>query len=290
MPTDMQKLTFLSESTASESTGFVEVVLRQPASALHVTVKDSQKEIPLHAHSCGQLILSLHGAVSCRVPGSIWMVPPGRAVWIPAGVPHRSVGTTNSQMCFLFVEPGARLPNRCCTMAITPLVKEMILYLAEHQSGADELDDHIVRLIQVLLDQLERMPAGGHQLPVSLHPKLKRLQDALIAKPSDRTTLAEWSRRLAISERTLARLIVAETGMTFGKWRQQLHLLIALGQLSEGISVQSVSDALGYESATAFIIMFRKALGTTPARYFAEGAAVESRLAAKPDNEFHSKI
>jgi AraC family transcriptional regulator, regulator of nimT len=77
------------------------------------------------------------------------------------------------------------------------------------------------------------------------------------------------------------RLVVAETGMTFSRWRQQLHIIIALQRLSAGDSVQSVSEALGYESVSAFITMFKKALGKSPARYFSDrvnqqGESVES--------------
>ena len=54
-----------------------------------------------------------------------------------------------------------------------------------------------------------------------------------------------------------------------GQWRRQLHLVIALRKLATGATVQRVSSDLGYESATAFIVMFKKALGTTPTRYFA---------------------
>ena len=72
-----------------------------------------------------------------------------------------------------------------------------------------------------------------------------------------------------MSERTLARLVRQEVGMSFGRWRQRLHIILALQWLSEGLSVQRSADQLGYESVSAFITMFRKALGTTPARYFA---------------------
>jgi AraC-like DNA-binding protein len=61
--------------------------------------------------------------------------------------------------------------------------------------------------------------------------------------------------------------MLQETGMTFGRWRQQFHLMLALREISAGVSVQNVSAILGYESVTAFITMFKKALGQTPTRY-----------------------
>jgi AraC-like DNA-binding protein len=56
--------------------------------------------------------------------------------------------------------------------------------------------------------------------------------------------------------------------MTFGKWRQQLRLLQALRLLAEGTKITQVALEAGYSTPSAFISMFRKALGTTPARYF----------------------
>lgn len=77
--------------------------------------------------------------------------------------------------------------------------------------------------------------------------------------------------RTCRDERELsARLVLEETGMTFGRWRQQLHIIVALQRLSAGASVQAVSEALGYESVSAFITMFKKALGKPPARYFTD--------------------
>jgi AraC-like DNA-binding protein len=101
---------------------------------------------------------------------------------------------------------------------------------------------------------------------------LRRIADALTQNPADRSTAAEWGARVAMSERTLTRLVVSETGMSFGRWRQQLHIIIALQRLSAGALVQRVAEDLGYESVSAFITMFKKALGKPPARYFADKA------------------
>ena len=52
-----------------------------------------------------------------------------------------------------------------------------------------------------------------------------------------------------------------ETGMNFSRWRRQLQIVIALRRLA--------SD-LGYETAGAFISMFKAVMGKPPARYIAE--------------------
>ncbi|WP_338666017.1 helix-turn-helix transcriptional regulator [Pararoseomonas sp. SCSIO 73927] len=238
-------------------------------SALHVTVAAKAEEVPEHEHHSGQLIFALHGAVTCEVPGSLWIVPPDCAVWIPGGVRHSSRATANARMCFLFVRPEVtHLRDAPCTLAITPMVREMILHLAAQGIQAEE-DAQTSRVVQALLGELERLTTTSYQLPVPGHPKLRRITDALTRDPSERSTLADWADRLATSERTLARLIEAETGMTFGRWRQQLQVLVALRGLASGLPVQQVSEVLGYGSVTAFITMFKRATGVTPARYFA---------------------
>lgn len=240
-----------------------------PATAVHLDFSAYAAEVPEHQHRQGQLILALHGAVTCTAASGLWIVPPGCGVWIPGGVPHSNRVTSNARLCYLFVAPGAAaMPQSCCTLSVSPMLREMILRLAG-ASGNAVSDDHMSRLVRVLLDELALMPIERLELPASGHPKIAAITAALIANPSDRRTLAAWAGHVAVSERTLKRLMVQETGLTFGQWRRQLHLVIALRELAGGATVQRVSSELGYESVTAFIVMFKKAMGTTPARYFA---------------------
>jgi len=241
----------------------------RPAVALRLDVQHNDAEQPVHRHRKGQLVLALSGGVTCTVPKAMWMVPPHHAVWIPGGMPHSNRATDNARIFFLFIEPdAARMPDACCTLTISPLVRELIAYLAG-QPAAYPPGGSTARAAAVLLEQLADTPVEQLYLPISEHPKLRRIADALVADPANRNTLAQWARELAISERTLARLVVHETGLTFGRWRQQLHLIVALRQLAAEESVQRVAGNLGYDSVTAFITMFKKALGQSPTQYFA---------------------
>ena len=128
--------------------------------------------------------------------------------------------------------------------------------------------------LRLLLDELAAVAVEKHRLPMPGDPRLRRLVDALTADPASGATMTTWAKRIGVGERTLNRLLVAETGLSFGRWRQQLHIILAIQKLARGATVQSVALDLGYESASSFVTMFRKALGTSPARYMA------SRLAA----------
>ncbi|SKA36955.1 AraC family transcriptional regulator [Consotaella salsifontis] len=236
-----------------------------PATAVRIDVSQNEREAPVHHHRKGQLVMALRGGVTCSVSDGMWVVPPNCGVWVPGGLPHSNVATANARLFFLFVEPGASdLPDRCCTLSLTPLVREMIVAMADR--SADTAPDAAL-LTQLLLSVLSRMPVQELYLPLTDEPRLRRIASSLAENPADRSTMAEWAARVALSENSLARLVRQETGLTFGRWRQQLQLIVSLRSLATGATVQKVSADLGYESVSAFITMFKKALGMSPAKY-----------------------
>lgn len=236
--------------------------------ALRLEMCAGGEELPMHAHRKGQLVFALKGAVVCREQGGIWMVPANSAMWIPGQVAHsnRAVGG-NAQVYFLFVEPDAAvMPAHCCMLGMTSLAREMVRHLADTgEFGEDEA----VRqgFIRVLLDQLARLPAQSLYCPVSEDGRLQYIARSLLAHPADRSTMPQWAARVAMSERTLARRTQELTGMTFGRWRQQLLLLHAVQRLSGGTSVHTVAAELGYASVHAFITMFKGHIGQSPGRF-----------------------
>jgi AraC-like DNA-binding protein len=96
--------------------------------------------------------------------------------------------------------------------------------------------------------------------------------ERLIESPGDNKKLERLCRECGASKRTIQRLFRKETKMTFSRWRQQLRLLHAMQRLALGEKVTSAALDAGYNSTSAFISMFRKQLGTTPARYLEMGS------------------
>jgi len=97
------------------------------------------------------------------------------------------------------------------------------------------------------------------------------ITDHLMENPDDNRGLEDWSKTAHASTRTLARLFVSETGLTFRQWRQHLRIAEAITRLSEGHSVLNVSMDLGYASQSAFTTMFRKLMGRTPSAFHPKG-------------------
>lgn len=242
-------------------------------------------EQPAHSHRKAQLIMALRGLVTCKVSKGLWMVPPQCALWVPGDMEHSVRGVGDVAVYILFVEPDAArdLPVDCCTVGIAPLLRELIIAVSNLPTLYD-CDGAEGRLAQTMLDQLAAAPVESLHLPLPTDARLRLIADALTDNPADRTSIGEWAQRVAMSERNLFRLIQREIGMSYGRWRQQFHILFALRRLASGDSVQAVALDLGYESASTFITMFRKILGQPPGRYLAarQGRAVGTPLENQP--------
>jgi AraC-like DNA-binding protein/quercetin dioxygenase-like cupin family protein len=222
-----------------------------------------------HVHHHGQLLYPADGAITVWTEDGVWVIPPQRALWVPGGIPHDTMATSDVALRTLLVEPErlTALPQSCCAVNITPLMRELILHAMDipavyDVTGADG------RFMGVILDQLERLPLAPLHLPMPRDPRIKRISDILLEHPDDTRTLDDWAVSCGASARTLSRLFVSETRLTFGAWRKQVRLLKAIELLAADTPVTQVALDLGYESPSAFIAMFRRSLGDSPARYF----------------------
>jgi AraC-like DNA-binding protein len=228
------------------------------------------EETPRHQHKKAQLVLPLTGVVTSFIDDKMWLVPPQCAVWIPSMVKHCNQISPNADVCMLFVDSvDLPLPSAACTLTITPFVRELILHLHTQQRYT-EADPTTERLVDILLDQLIQLEREEFDFPIPDEPTLNRLALALLANPSERRTLGQWANDFAMSERTLARMIKRHVQLTFGQWRSQLHIVLALQKLAVNTPVQTISEELGYESVSAFITFFKKALGKSPRQYRVE--------------------
>lgn len=243
----------------------------RPVFALGGTGVSDDWELARHHHRKAQLFYSVRGILHCEIDDGVWIVPPQCAVWIPGDMPHAVRGSGESECYCLFVEPDAapHLPERCCTVSVTPLLRELLLKAAGFADTYPLGGPH-ERLMATLLDELAAAPVQDLHLPMPRDPRLRRLAEMLVANPGDKASKSDWALRIGVSERSMSRLLLQEVGMGFGDWRRQLHVILALQRLTRGQSVQTVALDLGYENASGFVTMFRKAVGKPPARYLAE--------------------
>jgi len=159
------------------------------------------------------------------------------------------------------------VPTKCFVMNVSPLLRELILHACTFCKLRQGNSIHR-RIIEILLDQLEAARSIPLQLRKPTDSRGARVVELLFADPSDTRTLEQLCAQCGAGKRTIQRLFIAETGMTFGQWRRQLRLLHALQSLACGEKVTAAAMDAGYSSASAFISMFRKHMGETPSRYF----------------------
>ncbi len=222
-----------------------------------------------HSHPWHQLIYASRGVMTVRTREGAWIVPPHRALWVPAGTRHsvQMSGAVSMRTLYLAPRLGASLPGRCRVLGVSPLLRELVLHMVELRDLHLRIAEH-AHLVSVLLDGLHAMESDAVHLPMPRDLRARRIADLMRDAPSNSRSLAELSRVAGASTRTLERLFKSQTGIGFGKWRQQLRLAHALRLLAAGEPVTSVALAVGYDSASAFISAFRMTFGTTPGQYF----------------------
>lgn len=225
-------------------------------------------EILPHHHERAQLIHATVGTMRVLTDDGVWIVPPLRALWMPAGVRHAIKMLSDTTMRTLYVrhDVTAFMPRTCHVMSVSPLLRELIVRATELPLQYDESGPagHVVALIISELRGLQALPL---QLPMPRDTRLRALCEGLLSNPGDQRPLEVWARTINTSARTLARHFQSETGLSFGAWRQQARVLDAMGRLGSGESVTRVALDLGYESLSAFSAMFHRATGTSPTQF-----------------------
>jgi AraC-like DNA-binding protein len=224
-----------------------------------------------HSHPSHQLVYGTCGVMRVRAGNTAWIVPPNRALWVPAGVEHeiRTTGYVRMRTLYSMTRLCSALPERdeCTMLTVPPLLQALIVDLIDIQSGGSrpQREEHVVALI---FDELQLMPARSLYVPWPSDQRLRRVCEAMQADPGSALTSGEWAARFGLSAKTLERDFGKNLGMTFGRWRQQLRLLAAVEQIGAGQPVTGVALDLGYRSPSSFSAMFRRTLGITPSQYF----------------------
>lgn len=225
-------------------------------------------EVAPHRHLRSQLLHATTGVMVVEAAEGTWVVPPERAVWIPAGVLHqvKTIGAVATRGLLVDASACDGLPARCEVLAVSPLMDALLReavdlppeYAAESRDGL---------IMDLLLEETRRAPVLAFSLTFPKHPALSRRCRDFIAAPNPHETIDEWCAALGMSRRSFTRIFRAETGMSFGEWRQQACLFAALPRLAAGESVTGIALDLGYESPAAFTSMFKRMMGAPPSRY-----------------------
>ncbi|WP_084581689.1 AraC family transcriptional regulator [Sphingomonas azotifigens] len=221
-----------------------------------------------HRHGWGQLVFATAGILHVRTDAALWVVPPTRAIWVPAGLRHEigMQGEVAMRTLYLAAHRSAPLPGVPTVLTVLPLLRALILHILAVGMLHRQRDEED-RLAAVLVDLLRTAPHEDRMLPLPRDARARRLALHWQQAPGDRHSLSDLAREAGGSVSTLQRAFPRETGLTLEAWRQKARLLHAAGLLADGASVTGAALDCGYDSVAAFSTAFRRQFGTSPARY-----------------------
>jgi AraC-like DNA-binding protein len=233
-----------------------------------------------HTHVDHQLAWAASGVLTVVTNAATWVLPPTRALWIPAGLDHETLASRRAEMRTAYIRPemcpidwDAPTP-----VAVSQLLVELTIYL-----GGDDLDPARHRRAEaVLVDLLQPVQLATIEVRLPNEARARDVAQLLAENPSDKRTIAQWGHRVGASGRTLARAFASDTGVPFGRWRTLLRLQAALPALAAGEPVGKVARLVGYDSTSAFVAAFRRETGTTPAGFVQPGRNEEPPGPYKP--------
>ncbi len=233
-----------------------------------------------HEHGWAQVVYAARGVMSVEANAERWIVPPMRCLLVPGAITHviETIGETWMRTVYIRHDLAASLPPGVRVLDVSPLLRELLLEIVR-LGALDDGDDTHRALAVLLLHQLIGSRDVGLVLPLPSDPRARAVAVRVLAEPGDDAALAHLTRGAGVSARTAERLFMKETGLSFGRWRQQARLQLAVRRLADGAAVTTVALECGYDSVSAFVVMFKRALGTTPGRYIAGFGAGSTALA-----------
>jgi AraC-like DNA-binding protein len=250
---------------------------RELVGGIHLVARDYRKGVRLgtHMHREAQLVYAARGTMQVTTPKGRWLVPPDRAVWVPARLEHSidvladiEMRTLYFNLTWLAREQRSRSLDAEFVVKVSRLLHESILALFDGRDDPDRTD-LLIRLAMLELHQAED-PATF--IPLPHEPRCRRAAERVLADPTKTHDIDDLAREVGTSARTLSRLFSFETQLSFKSWCQRARIAAAIEKLSmePNVSVKQLAADLGYASFPAFSHAFRQVTGKTPTEFAGE--------------------
>ncbi|MFI0353113.1 AraC family transcriptional regulator [Actinomadura sp. 9N407] len=217
-----------------------------------------------HSHPFHELLWNERGASTAVVGPRVWTVTPALGLWMPAGTLHSGSATAGTWCRADFFGFGTMSSISAVPVGveITPLLRLLLERLADAELSAESRGLTEAMVLDVLRPSSRELLV---QMPVS--DLLRPIAEVVRNDPGDQRTLADWASRLGVSARTVTRAFNAETGTSFARWVAAVRAQHAVELLSLGWEIDVVAEEVGYRSASAFGVAFRRTTGLTPGAF-----------------------
>ena len=247
---------------------------RATGDGVHLVARNYKKGVRLdpHMHREAQLVYAASGTMQVTTPKGRWLVPPDRAVWVPARLEHAIDVLANIEMRTLYFDlawlkretRGAGLTSEF-VVRVSPLLHQAILALFDSRNTRERT----ALLLRLAMLELRQAEDSATFVPLPPEPRCRRAADIVLRAPAAAPEIETLARKVGTSARTLSRLFASETGLSFKSWCQRARIAAAIERLSMGknVSVKKLAAELGYASVPAFSHAFRQVTGKTPTEF-----------------------
>src|SRR6267142_1050618 len=241
---------------------------------VHLVARHYRKGVRLdtHMHREAQLVYAAKGTMQVTTPKGRWLVPPDRAVWVPALSEHAIDVLADIEMRTLYFDLAwLKRARRSASLAqefvvrVSPLLHQAILAMFDDHNTPDRT----ALLVKLAMLELHRAEDSATFVPLPHEPRCRRAADIVLSDPTGAHEIETLAREVGTSARTLSRLFSSETQLSFKSWCQRARIAAAIEKLSmdANVSVKQLASDLGYASVPAFSHAFRQVTGKTPTEF-----------------------
>jgi AraC-like DNA-binding protein len=241
---------------------------------VHLVARNYRKGVRLdtHMHREAQLVYAAKGTMQVTTPKGRWLVPPDRAVWVPARFEHAIDVLADIEMRTLYFDLAwLKRERRSASLRsefvvrVSPLLHQAILALFENRNS----EVRIALLVKLAMLELHRAEDSATFIPLPREPRCRRAADIVLADPTTDHEIERLANEVGTSVRTLSRLFSSETQLSFKSWCQRARIAAAIERLSidPKLSLKPMAADLGYASLSAFSHAFRQVTGKTPTEF-----------------------
>src|ERR1700726_2901003 len=244
------------------------------ADGVHLVARHYKKGVRLdtHMHREAQLVYAAKGTMQVTTPKGRWLVPPDRAVWVPARLEHSIDVLADIEMRTLYFDLAWLAREDCSesldsefVVRVSRLLHETILALFDDHCNPDRTG----LLVKLAVLELHHAEDSATFIPLPHEPRCRRAADIVLGDPTAAHEIETLAREVGTSARTLSRLFSSETQLSFKSWCQRARIAAAIERLSmeANVSVKQLASQLGYASVPAFSHAFRQVTGKSPTEF-----------------------
>jgi AraC-like DNA-binding protein len=247
---------------------------RETGDGVHLLARSYKKGVRLdtHIHREAQLVYAARGTMQVTTPKGRWLVPPDRAVWVPARLEHSidvladiDMRTLYFDRAWLAREPRSDSLRSEFVVRVSRLLHQTILALFDGRNNPERTG----LLVKLAIFELHHAEDSATFIPLPHEPRCRRAADIVLRAPAASHEIETLAQQVGTSARTLSRLFSSQTQLSFKTWCQRARIAAAIERLSmeANVSVKQLASALGYASVPAFSHAFRQVTGKTPTEF-----------------------